>query len=300
MLISGRTRQYCLIGDPVAHSLSPFIMNRAMHLAGIDGIYTAHQITVTSVAETVAGMRASGLSGMNITYPLKEKVISYLDTASSRVSLLGAVNTIDLTGGKLAGHNTDAPGTALALEHFGSVELQNQTAVIFGAGGAGRAAALGLLEAGTREIIWLVRNKEKADAATARLRQTWSERTCRTISLTDQGARDNLTEAISEAHVLINATPVGMSGTGADTVMMELAAGFSTGQYCFDLVYHPRETTWLSVARSSGATCIEGLCLLVAQANLAFHCWTGKEFDLTDMYNAVVDHLENETDRGKE
>ena len=300
MAISGITKQYCLIGDPVAHSLSPFIMNRAMRLAEIDGVYTAHQITESTLAETIAGMRASGLRGVNITYPLKGKVVAYLEKLSSRTSLLGAANTIDLSDGELAGHNTDAPGTALALEHFGSVELQDITAVIFGAGGAGRAAALGLLEAGAGEIIWLVRNKEKADAATARLRESWSERNCRTISLTDQSTGNNSAEVISRAYVLINATPVGMSGTGADNTLTELMVGLSTGQCCFDLVYHPRETAWLSAARSSGATCIEGLCLLVTQANLAFRCWTGKEFDLTDMYNAVVFHLENETGCEKE
>jgi len=265
---------------------------------GIDGIYTARQVTETTLAATIAEIKALGFTGVNVTYPLKEKVVPRLDSTSRRASLLSAANTLHLSSVGLSGHNTDSIGTALAIEQFGGPALKGSSAVIFGAGGAGRAAALGLLEAGAAEISWLVRDVEKARLATKRLSDGWPGRVCRCLSITGPGASEERADIITNAAILINATPAGMSGVEGEKQLAHLARLIRPDHCCFDLVYHPRQTAWLKAAQEQGATWIEGLCLLVAQASLSFSIWTGIEFDLPEMFLAVTDHLsENEEKR---
>jgi shikimate dehydrogenase len=288
MGIAGTTRVYGVIGDPVAHSLSPFIMNRAFAACGLDACYVAFPVRAGRLTEALAGLKHAGVAGANVTYPHKEGAFLACETSSERASLLRAANTLVFTAGALRAENTDAPGTALALETFG-VPPAGLRALILGAGGAGRAAALGLLEAGASRVTLAVRDVTRGEAAVAGLRDHFGADRVRIV--TDGG----LAEAAGGADAILNATPVGMSAEQredppqpGDVALID-PSWIRSGQICFDFVYHPLETPFLAAARTRGARCIDGLALLAAQARESFAIWTGCGFDLRPMHAAAAE-----------
>jgi len=297
MAIMGTTKVYGLIGDPVAHSLSPFIMNRAFAACDLDACYVAFPVRVANLPAALAGLRSAGVAGVNVTYPYKEAAFLAGETSSPRASLLRAANTLVFADGRVHAENTDAPGTALALKTFGAPPVRLR-ALILGAGGAGRAAALGLLEAGARTVTLAVRDTTRAQAAVAGLRARFGAERLRIA------AGKELAGAVAGADAILNATPVGMSSEprGAVPVPAEVALidpdWICPGQVCFDFVYHPLETPFLTAARARGARCIDGLSLLVAQARESFALWTGRSFDLECMHAAALEAAAGEAGEG--
>lgn len=296
MEIAGTTRVYGVIGDPVAHSLSPFLMNRALAACGVDAVYVAFPASAERFDEALAGLRSAGLAGLNVTYPHKKQAFLAAQAAAERATLLRAANTLTFTDGAIWAENTDAPGAALALETFGP-RPAGRRVLIVGAGGAGRAAALGLLEAGARTVTFAARDRTRAGAAIASLVARFGAERILLVGV----ARDRaaVERAARDAEILIQATPVGMApATGALRAQGALPTSevpplledgwISAGQCCFDFVYHPLETPFLAVARARGAQCVDGLALLVSQARESFALWTGRSFDLRAMHAAVV------------
>lgn len=212
MRVSGSTRLYCLIGDPVRRSLSPWIMNRAFEQLGFDAVYTALRVPAAQLPEALAGLRALGVRGANVTYPHKEAVLPFIDRPSERTEILRAANTLRFARGEVTGYNTDAAGTAIALERFAGLSLNGKRVLIFGSGGAGRAAAFGVLEAGAASVAFCVRNAPKAEAALSPLRRVFADSSISVVPLEEQKASDRRRAAVVESDVLINATPVGMAG----------------------------------------------------------------------------------------
>jgi shikimate dehydrogenase len=273
-------------------------MNRAFEQLGIDAAYAAFPVAAARLPEAVAGLKALGVAGANVTYPHKEGVIRFIDRPSPRVAALRAANTLCFTRDGTYGHNTDATGTAIALERFAGLVPRGKRVVIFGAGGAARAAALGLLEAGAAAVTLLARNAAKAEAATWRFKERFSNGSISILSATQPEARDKREAAIRTSDVLINATPIGMQHANAapdarqssDAVprsLIEDPNWIRREHCCFDFVYQPPETEFLRAARAGGAACLGGLCLLVAQASESFRHWTGREFDLEEMARAL-------------
>ena len=294
MSITGQTQLYCLIGDPVSGSLSPFIMNRAFAALGIDAVYLARRVPSARLAQALEGLEALGVAGANVTHPHKERAVACLDHPAARVVALGATNTLHFTADGTHGYNTDATGTALALREFAGLDLQGQNLLVLGAGGAGRAAALGALEAGSAAVTFFVRDTAKAATATKRLRQHFPQANIALLPLRETSARDARQAAVSEARVIINATPIGMAHSPAaarEAMLIEDPTWLGPRQCCFDFVYGAGETGFLRMARQRGAVCLDGLTLLVAQARGAFQHWTGHEFDLGEMMRALDGHL---------
>jgi shikimate dehydrogenase len=155
--IGGATRVAAVLGFPVAHSLSPVIHNAAFAALDMDWIYVALQVEPANVPAAVAGLRALGFAGANVTMPHKEAVADAMDELSDDARRLRAVNTIELRGGLLVGHNTDAPGFARFLERDAGFDPAGRTALLFGAGGAARACALALARAGLTRIVVALR-----------------------------------------------------------------------------------------------------------------------------------------------
>jgi len=313
--VSACTRLYCLIGDPVQRSLSPFIMNSAFEQHGIDAVYAAFRVPASQLLQAVQGLRALGVPGANITYPHKEAVLPFIDLASARVEMLRAANTLHFSGGQISGHNTDAAGTAIALERFAGVVLKGKRVLVFGAGGAGRAAALGVLDAGAAAVTFCVRDVPKAEAVISSLTRGFADASISVVPMDDRTARDMRRTAVVESDILINATPIGMAGahrtthaqsdydrpsssTATDAArtastaspLIEDPEWIGPGHCCFDFVYAPRETAFLRIARARGALPLGGLSLLVAQALESFRCWTRRTFDLDEMKRALESH----------
>jgi len=284
--LSGNTRIYGLIGHPVSHSLSPFIMNWAFDEHEIDAVYVTSDVE-SEIGEAVTGMRALGFGGANVTYPHKEAALRFADSVSPEADVIGALNTLRFGAQGIEAFNTDAPGTATALATLGGATIEDSSALVFGAGGAGRAAAFGLLERQAGRVTFAVRDENKGMKTVERFREHFPEREIELVTMS--GAP--LLESLEAADIIINATPVGMSGYEFSRLIPD-DSPIGPHQICFDFVYHPRNTEFLETACGHGARTLDGLALLLAQAEHAFRLWTGKGFSLPKMYEAVTLHVE--------
>jgi shikimate dehydrogenase len=286
MASEGKSLLFGLIGDPVAHSLSPFIMNRAFAALGLDAIYVAFGVRPDRMAVSFAGLTSLGIGGLNVTYPYKEEILYHVDAISPEAEIINAANTIARYEDELHGFNTDAPGTAIALETFTSAQIEGARAFIFGVGGSARAAAYGLLERGAERITFGVRSMERGAMAAERLQYAFPEQGVDFVMLASREDSSVRKQAFRGANIVINATPVGMIDED-HTQLIEDPAWISRGQTFFDFVYHSRRTLFLETAKRAGATTLGGLALLVAQASESFRIWTDQAFDVKAMAEAV-------------
>jgi 3-dehydroquinate dehydratase / shikimate dehydrogenase len=259
------TRVYGVAGDPIAHSLSPAIMNAAFRRENVNAVYLAlHAKTLKDLLNCV---RKIPIHGLSITMPYKEAIIPYLDNTDSHTTKIGACNTVvRAQDGKLYGFNTDTSGVVRPLERRLST-LQDAKILVLGAGGAARAAVFGLKERGA-EVYILNRNL----AAAKKLAHRAHARSLK---------RADLKKLAFD--VIINATPVGMGNT-RETPLQEKEIN---ARYVFDMIYDPLETRLLKLAKERGAQIIPGLEMFVHQAARQFEIWTGKPAPQDDMLQVV-------------
>jgi shikimate dehydrogenase len=261
---------YGILGWPVEHSRSPAMQNAAFKAHGLNSVYVRFPVHPDDVAEAVRGLRALGIRGANVTVPHKEAVIAHLDEVTPAARAMGAVNTIVREGERLIGHNTDAPGLSRSLEEAG-VELSGARVVVLGAGGAARAAVVGLAEAGAARIHVASRRISQAEELTRALAPVC---TCslHASELTAAGLR----EVFPETTLLVQSTSATLQGSSeasafAAALPMEL---LPLNASVVDLVYKPRETSVLLRARERGLRSVDGLGMLLHQGALAFELWT--------------------------
>lgn len=272
----GSTRLAAVIGHPVRHSLSPIIHNEAFRALDLDWVFVALDVAPEAGAEAIRGARALGVDGLSITMPHKGTAASACDRLDTAAATLGAVNCISREGTALVGHNTDGVGFVDALRVDEGFDPAGCRAVVLGAGGAARAVALALAEAGAAEVVVVNRTAERgADAA----------------ALAGEAGRVGVIEEAADADLVVNATPVGMLGAGAEGRSPVPAGLLRTNQVVVDLVYEPRETPLVQAARQSGAVAVGGVGMLVHQAAHAFRLWTGHEPPLEVMSAAVLARL---------
>lgn len=272
MTISGRTRIFGLLGDPVVHSLSPRLCNAAFTALGEDAVYVAWPGCTARVAEQVAGLSALGVVGANVTYPLKSAVLPHLESISPVAEAVGAANVLMRTeAGGFRGENTDAPGLVLALRAWSGWTPDAGPVAILGAGSAARAAARGLLDAGAT-ITLLVRDVERAQAG---LIAPWA--TELELAPLDSAAA---AETLAGASLVVQATTVGLDDPEAVPLVAPHAAPQAVG---FELNYGPRGTAFVRSWRGAGRPCLDGRDLLAAQAHLAMELWLGRAPELDTM-----------------
>lgn len=287
-----RTKTYFLIGNPVSHSLSPFIMNRAFGLMGFDCFYGALQVGAHGFEAAFRDLAAGCAEGANITFPYKEDVVPILDEMSDCVAVVSAANAIHFKSGAAVGYNTDATGLISALEAFVGFSPKDKRALIFGAGGAARAAAYGLLEARADSVKFCVRNPAKAEPKLAPLCDRFGPESVSIVSM--GGAhRDARLEAVGDSDLLINATPLGMPGylPWPRTGLIDAPSWIKAEHVCFDLVYGASGGWFAGDAERSGAVYLDGVSHLIAQASDGLRLWTGRGFDLIEMANAVAERV---------
>lgn len=253
----------CLLGHPVDHSVSPQIHSAAFAAAGVDAAYLAFDVNPADLATAVAGLRALGFAGANITVPHKAAVWGLVDARTPEAEAVGAANTLYWEDGRLVADNTDAAGLQ---EVLGDLSVQpGYPVVVFGAGGAARAAAVALGRLGAR--VEVVARREDAAADVAAL--------ARRMGADVRGVED--------PGLVMNATPLGLRGETLPERFMHLSAG----QTALDLVYGPADTPFLAAARRGGADAHDGLAMLVAQAALSFERWTGVPAPVAEMHAAA-------------
>jgi len=277
---------YGVIGHPVAHSLSPFMMNRAFRQLEVDAVYLRFDVDPDRLDCAVDGLASLGAYGANVTYPFKTDILRFVDVPSPDAELIGAANTLAFRDGKVIGHNTDASGAAAALATFGRVALRDKRVFILGGGASARAATLGLLREGSSEVTLGVRSPDTVAPFVERFRRAFPAQGIVAVSLRAGERGRERASRFERADVVINATPVGM-GKHAGTPLVEDPGWIRPGQCFFDFVYNPGNTAFLKTAADRGARVLGGLSLLVCQAADSFRLWTGQSFDAPAMYEAL-------------
>lgn len=260
MSISGRTRVFAVAGAPVTHSLSPAMHNGWYADHGLDAVYVALPVAPHAATETFAHAFNLGLQGLNITVPFKEAAARAAVSLDPAAAHLEAANVLVPQEKGWLGLNTDAPGFVANLDETTPGWRDHvQTAVVLGAGGAGRAIAYGLQQAGVPRVLILNRDPERGAAAGRRLGlQVWGF--------------DRLTDAFATADLIANATTLGMGAHAAPD--WPVAAAKPTAIVA-DAVYAPLETALLRDARAHGLAVVDGLGMLIHQGALAFERWFG-------------------------
>lgn len=278
--IKASTGVVALLGYPVEHSLSPQMQNAAFSAAGLDLVYLAFAVHPNGLAAAVQGCRALGLRGANVTVPHKQAVIGHLDEVESLAALIGAVNTVVNNAGRLKGYNTDSSGFLRSLEEQG-FNPQGKRAVILGAGGAARAVAFALADAGCACLTIANRNLERAEALAASL--TIYGTSSEVCSLRSAG----LASKLAGVELVVNAASIGM-WPHLETMPLS-AEWLRAGQWVYDLVYNPRDTKLLQAARQRGCRTLSGLSMLLYQGAEAFTLWTGETPPLAAMRQALME-----------
>lgn len=267
--VSGSTRVAAVIGDPIAHSLSPAIMNAGFAEAGLDWVFTAFRVPAGGAAGAIAAMRALDLGGLSVTMPHKAEVAEVVDRVTPAAEALRAVNCVGWEGSDLVGRSTDGDGLVLALRHEPGIDVAGLRVAVLGAGGAARSIVLALADAGAAEVLVVNRTPERAAAA---------------VELAPQRARTADAGELHGCDLVVNATSVGMG----DGQMPLDAALLRAGQVVVDIVYHPLTTPLLEAAAAVGARPVDGIGMLVGQAALAFSAWTGTDAPLAAMRRGAL------------
>lgn len=264
------TRQRCLIiGDPVAHSLSPRMHNAGYKALGIENefVFEHCQVTSEELPEFIARMRQdSSIRGAACTMPHKETLLALVDTVDARATRIGAINTLLCNNGKIEGHNTDWIGILAPLRQH--IDLIGKKALILGAGGAARAAIVGLLEGGASVTV-TNRSTGKAELLADQFSITaldWTQRG-------DSGSWD----------IIINTSALGMHPYENESPLPGYP--FSPEQIVFETVYFPRITTLLQQA--SSARTLRGIDMLLHQGVAQFELFTGRQAPFAAMQQAL-------------
>jgi 3-dehydroquinate dehydratase/shikimate dehydrogenase len=263
--VDAATRVYGVAGDPIAHSLSPVIMNTAMRRENVNAVFLA--LHAKSLKDLIGCVREIPIHGLSITMPYKEAILRFLDNTDVHTSKVGACNTV-VRGqdGKLYGFNTDVAGVVRPLEQ--RITLPGAKVLVLGAGGAARAAVFGLKERGAE--VWIL---NRSSAPAQKLAHQARARIMK---------RPDLRKISFD--VLINATPVGLGNT-RECILKENEI---QARIVFDMVYDPVETRLIQIARAKGLAVIPGIEMFVQQAARQFEIWTGKPAPAEEMLRSTM------------
>jgi shikimate dehydrogenase len=267
---------YGVLGDPVAHSLSPVMHTAAFASLGMDALYLPFRVSREQLGDAIRGAASLGFGGLNLTIPLKEAALQYVE-ADQLAKQIGAVNTVAFTTGQPEGYNTDGLGSLQVLREVAG-DLAGTTVLILGAGGAAKAIAFYLDAEGASVTI--------ADRTRARAEEL-AQRLTNAVAI---GLGSELATKLAAADILINATSVGMHPRVDETLVT--AELMRPDLVVFDIVYNPLETKLLQEARRAGVkTCISGVKMLVYQGAASFKLWTNREPPIAVMEQAVLTAL---------
>ncbi len=285
--ITASTQKVGLLGWPVEHSFSPRMHNAAFREANLDWVYLPLPVepTAGAIEKALQGLSALGFRGANVTIPYKQNVLPYLSEASGTVRSVGAVNTLRIgSDAALAGDNTDVYGFLAPLQALAG-SLQGRRALLLGAGGAARSVAYGLAQAGCIHLTVYNRTVARAKQLQTGLAPCLPPMEWRILTRPEQ-----VSAAAAEVSLVVNSTSVGMFPHVASSPVPEDFPWHSS-LIAYDLVYNPRETRFLAQARARGATCINGLEMLLFQGARSFEIWTGQTPPLETMRSQLYQHF---------
>ena len=269
--ITRRTRVYAVMGDPIGHSLSPLLHNTAFQARKFDAVFVP--FLVRDLRDFLRGMKPFGVAGFAVTIPHKEKILRHLDDCDPLAARIGAVNTVVIRGqGRLYGYNTDYVGVLRSLES--RMRFAGSRVLLFGAGGAARAAAFALVQAGSIVCI-CSRTPERA-------------RSLARAAGAEVVERAELKREYFDA--IVNCTPVGMHPRGG----LPLESAELNCRIVMDMVYRPRETELLRTARKKGIESVSGVEMFLAQGFAQYEIWTGERAPEAAMRRVITAVLSRE------
>lgn len=303
--ITPSTRLLGLLGYPVAHSLSPALHNACFQALGWNLRYLAFPVLPERLAQAVAGIRGLDLVGVNVTIPHKEAVLPFLTTIEPAAQKAGSVNTIKNDGGELHGYNTDGPAFLALLREEAGLDPQQKRIVILGTGGTARTVATYLKEAGAGSIVIAGRNLEKAQHLAAATEADAAVVLPKAESQLEDGSSGlnpysqsanreggtrrsavgsslSFRDFLAEAHLLVNCTSAGLYPQ-VDETPLDCLAPLPKTALVVDVIYNPRETRLMRLAKERGHQVVGGLGLLLRQASLAWEIWFGRPAPLEIM-----------------
>ncbi len=256
-------KKFCVIGNPIDHSLSPKLHNFWLKKNKIKAIYEKKLLEEKEIPKLIESIRKSEINGVNVTVPFKNSIIPFLDSLSSEAKKTNSVNTICIEEDKIIGHNTDIVGFELALRYI-NYEIKRKKALIIGAGGVSPSIILALKNMGCENIYLTNRTFEKAK----KIKETFND-------ITIQRWGD-----IPEFDIVINATSVGLN---KDNLDLELNK-FGNNKFFYDVIYNPSETNFLKEAKFNGNKTENGRMMFIYQAHQSFALW-----------NKVLPKIDDET-----
>jgi len=265
--VLNESRLLAVAGFPVGHSRSPAMQRAALAELGIPWRYFRLPLPPERFEETVRALPAAGYAGLNVTVPHKEAALALADSATPTAEAIGAANTLTFGDRGIEAENTDAPALIAAL----GGSPAGKTALVLGAGGAGRAAAWALREAGAQVSAWN-RTTERAKQLSDELGVAHADRP-------------------RAAEIMVNTTSVGLDGTTDPLDALHLA-GLEPPPVLVDLVYAQGGTALAAWGRVGGSHVVDGLEILVRQGALSLESWTGRVAPLATMRAAVQDGLD--------
>ena len=278
--ITGHTELIGLMAYPIRHSSSPAMHNEAFAYLGLDYAYLAFEVDNDTLEDAIKGLRALRMVGSNVSMPNKTVVHKYLDKLSPAAELCGAVNTIVNDNGVLTGHITDGIGYMRALKD-NNIDVIGKKMTIVGSGGAATAIEVQAALDGVAEMsIFNIRDKFW-DNAEATIRKI-NERTNCKVALYDLADLDKLKEEIASSYLFANATGMGMKPLEGQTYIPDKSF-FRPDLIVTDVVYSPRETAMLKMAREVGCRTMNGMGMMLFQGAAAFEMWTGQEMPIDHM-----------------
>ena len=265
-------QQAGVIGYPLTHSISARFQQAAFDHLGLPVTYRAYETPPDELAGFVAGLRSEEWLGCNVTIPHKEAVFSLVDVSTDEARLIGAVNTVLKDQGRLIGDNTDGAGFLRALLEEARFDPAGQMAVLIGAGGAARAAAVALLRGGAR-LVWIAnRTPGRGAALVQALADSFGADRVSEVPL----AAESLRRPIVDAALVVNCTSVGMAHGPAPDASPIPPDLLDSHLLVYDMVYNPARTPLLEAAAAAGARTQEGLRMLIYQGAASFELWTGQ------------------------
>ena len=278
--ITGHTGLYGLLGSPVAHSISPMMHNEAFNLLNLDNVYLCFDVDTSTLKTAVDGLKAIGIKGFNCTMPDKNLMFELCDEVSQAAKLVGAVNTVKNENGILKGHMTDGVGYMMAAKDAG-FDILGKNMTLLGAGGAATAICAQAAIDGVNSINVFSIKDQFFDRAQSLVDNINATTTCK-AALYDLADKSMLNKSIEESYILTNATSVGMA-PNTDNCILNDNSMLRPDLVVSDIIYNPRETKLIKMAKEAGCRTFNGLYMLLYQGAEAFKIWTGAEMPVNEI-----------------
>jgi len=272
--ITGHTRLICLLGDPVAHSISPAMHNLSFETLGLDYVYLAFRANIEEFEHTITTLKQIGAKGFNCTMPCKRIAAEKCDELSSAAKFMNSVNTVVIENGKLIGHNTDGVGYMRSVIDAGH-DIIGKQMTLLGSGGASSAILTQAALDGVKNINVFARKGNSWNMISDQIEHINAETSCK-VTLNELADETTLRNSIADSAILVNGSSVGMA-PNTDGCLIPDTSYFHPELIVSDVIYNPRKTKLLNIAESAGLSTFNGMYMLLYQGAEAFKIWTGQE-----------------------